>query len=348
MNSDLISLSEAAEHIETFYARLADLSQSLEEISNSSSEDHDSADTNTLPEEDGDSDSDWITEEESDGDTYDDDSESNWVTDQEDDSEETEDEEENEEEYEQGITDGETSLTIESDDEDDARSSSAAYRSRLFDDPDDERFATAVYRLRRRRHESYILMQSTFVRRLHDNLHRLSLLLDQTHERRAWFVDAFGTQGTHTTPASSAAVDRLDKRFLQEGDPAEREECTICQETFGVMSELIRMPCKHEYHGPCIRKWLGVSNTCPICRSAMPSEEDQAAEGGDTDDESQFESTDESGVHASEPGLDAREDVMQQCPFGHTIGTIYVYGSSSRFRRGSSEQVQPNPMDEVD
>ncbi|KAI9495514.1 hypothetical protein BDB00DRAFT_236241 [Zychaea mexicana] len=32
------------------------------------------------------------------------------------------------------------------------------------------------------------------------------------------------------------------------------------------------MPCKHEYHGKCIRHWLGVSTTCPMCRSTLPEE----------------------------------------------------------------------------
>ena len=43
-----------------------------------------------------------------------------------------------------------------------------------------------------------------------------------------------------------------------------KTECIICQETFGIDAELIKMPCKHEYHGKCIRHWLSVSTTCPM------------------------------------------------------------------------------------
>ena len=47
--------------------------------------------------------------------------------------------------------------------------------------------------------------------------------------------------------------------------------CAICLEDSGdagpPWSEL--RPCAHAFHGPCLRRWLEVQNTCPVCRVAV-------------------------------------------------------------------------------
>ena len=34
---------------------------------------------------------------------------------------------------------------------------------------------------------------------------------------------------------------------------------------------LSQLPCGHCFHGPCIRKWLKWRDTCPVCRTVLPS-----------------------------------------------------------------------------
>lgn len=36
-------------------------------------------------------------------------------------------------------------------------------------------------------------------------------------------------------------------------------------------------PCKHFFHGPCLRKWLAVKMVCPLCYSEI--EEDELIRG---------------------------------------------------------------------
>lgn len=49
------------------------------------------------------------------------------------------------------------------------------------------------------------------------------------------------------------------------------------------------MPCKHHFHLICIDKWLGINESCPICRYKMPlddqceKKDDESDDGGGND-----------------------------------------------------------------
>ncbi|CAI2322893.1 unnamed protein product [Caenorhabditis sp. 36 PRJEB53466] len=67
----------------------------------------------------------------------------------------------------------------------------------------------------------------------------------------------------------NAAVNNINQ--LKKADTTqlkEREDlCAIC---FIEMREEARItPCKHYFHGPCLRKWLAVKMVCPLCYSEM-------------------------------------------------------------------------------
>lgn len=48
------------------------------------------------------------------------------------------------------------------------------------------------------------------------------------------------------------------------------ETCGICMVEIG--DEMIGLlPCDHEYHEPCIRRWLSTKSTCPLCREEYPN-----------------------------------------------------------------------------
>ena len=52
-----------------------------------------------------------------------------------------------------------------------------------------------------------------------------------------------------------------------DGTPA---SCLICMERVRERASVLRMPCGHLFHEPCIAKWLDSNRTCPTCRKEIP------------------------------------------------------------------------------
>ncbi|GAB4840522.1 hypothetical protein Ancab_021291 [Ancistrocladus abbreviatus] len=53
------------------------------------------------------------------------------------------------------------------------------------------------------------------------------------------------------------------------GADQESQICTICQMECEAEESMATTRCGHEYHTDCIRKWLAVKNTCPLCNSTV-------------------------------------------------------------------------------
>ncbi|EPS62951.1 hypothetical protein M569_11838, partial [Genlisea aurea] len=67
-------------------------------------------------------------------------------------------------------------------------------------------------------------------------------------------------------PAAESAVEGLKKS----GKVTAEDRCAICMEDFEDGYEgFLTMPCCHNFHGDCIKRWLGISRYCPTCRYEM-------------------------------------------------------------------------------
>ncbi|KAL3508721.1 hypothetical protein ACH5RR_028122 [Cinchona calisaya] len=64
---------------------------------------------------------------------------------------------------------------------------------------------------------------------------------------------------------SSATCSVLDEAASMN---QEVDFCVICQTDYKDQEMVGTLDCGHEYHVDCIKKWLVVKNTCPICKSA--------------------------------------------------------------------------------
>ncbi|XP_078160362.1 uncharacterized protein LOC144555808 [Carex rostrata] len=50
-------------------------------------------------------------------------------------------------------------------------------------------------------------------------------------------------------------------------------QCAICKDLVLVGESVRRLPCSHDYHANCILPWLGIRNTCPLCRFELPTDD---------------------------------------------------------------------------
>ncbi|KAK8659960.1 hypothetical protein V6N13_030150 [Hibiscus sabdariffa] len=54
----------------------------------------------------------------------------------------------------------------------------------------------------------------------------------------------------------------------------DESSCVICLEEYKDMDEVGELKtCGHDYHVPCIKKWLSMKNTCPICKASVRAED---------------------------------------------------------------------------
>ncbi|XP_004298444.1 PREDICTED: uncharacterized protein LOC101309444 [Fragaria vesca subsp. vesca] len=71
-------------------------------------------------------------------------------------------------------------------------------------------------------------------------------------------------------PASRSSIQGLEPVTVLDADPL---SCAICLDDFE-QQPFTRLPCTHPFHVHCIVQCLEINHLCPICRYAMPTEEE--------------------------------------------------------------------------
>lgn len=80
-------------------------------------------------------------------------------------------------------------------------------------------------------------------------------------------------------PAAKDVVESLPSvRITQEAVDA-HEDCAICKDEYTVDEEALKLSCEHRFHPTCIKEWLGMRNTCPVCRFELKAGEKPSAKG---------------------------------------------------------------------
>lgn len=106
-------------------------------------------------------------------------------------------------------------------------------------------------------------------------LDELQFLLSSSNTTERGFGDilnnlfnAYAPKGT--PPAAPSIIDTLPTVTITEHE----QSCMICLENFAEGSEAVVLPCKHTFHGEeCVKSWLKLHNSCPICRYELPVED---------------------------------------------------------------------------
>ncbi|KAM1009895.1 hypothetical protein ACFX13_046145 [Malus domestica] len=75
-------------------------------------------------------------------------------------------------------------------------------------------------------------------------------------------------------PAALSVVEDLPSvEFTVEQLKKEEAVCAVCKDNILVEDKVRSLPCCHYYHQDCIVPWLGIRNTCPVCRYELPTDD---------------------------------------------------------------------------
>lgn len=79
--------------------------------------------------------------------------------------------------------------------------------------------------------------------------------------------ERFGRPAASEDQISALDTKEITADALQD---SKTSDCAVCQDRFEVGSSVKLLPCGHCFHEPCIIPWLKQSNSCPVCRAALP------------------------------------------------------------------------------
>lgn len=71
-------------------------------------------------------------------------------------------------------------------------------------------------------------------------------------------------------PASKESVENLTEIKITERS----KQCPVCLKEFETGTVAKTMPCKHSFHKECILPWLEKTNSCPLCRHELPTDDE--------------------------------------------------------------------------
>ena len=82
--------------------------------------------------------------------------------------------------------------------------------------------------------------------------------------------EELGTKNKLPPPASKKAIEEL-----KDSSAKEDGACPVCLKQFEKEETVKTMPCKHTFHSGCILPWLQKTNSCPLCRHELPTDDEE-------------------------------------------------------------------------
>ncbi|PSR95706.1 E3 ubiquitin-protein like [Actinidia chinensis var. chinensis] len=119
----------------------------------------------------------------------------------------------------------------------------------------------------------------------HDHHREMRLDIDHmSYEELLALGERIGNVGTGLSKETISS--RLKTRTYMNLEAAacadqEIDFCVICQTDYKNQEKIGTLDCGHEYHVDCVKRWLLIKNTCPICKSSAltPEREDFYRQG---------------------------------------------------------------------
>ncbi|CAK1542014.1 unnamed protein product [Leptosia nina] len=70
-------------------------------------------------------------------------------------------------------------------------------------------------------------------------------------------------------PMPRDILNSIPDETVTEEQVAANMSCSVCWETFQLGETVSKLECEHIFHKPCIKPWLELHATCPICRRSL-------------------------------------------------------------------------------
>ncbi|KAI3849024.1 hypothetical protein MKX03_011467 [Papaver bracteatum] len=89
----------------------------------------------------------------------------------------------------------------------------------------------------------------------------VAMMRDILSRLRPLLISACMRSRVHHKSATSSCFNDSGANLEKENDT-----CIICQAEYKKLEKIGILDCGHEYHVECIKQWLLINKTCPICR----------------------------------------------------------------------------------
>uniref|UniRef100_A0A7N4P4S1 E3 ubiquitin-protein ligase RNF181 n=1 Tax=Sarcophilus harrisii TaxID=9305 RepID=A0A7N4P4S1_SARHA len=90
--------------------------------------------------------------------------------------------------------------------------------------------------------------------------------------------ELFSWENRLPPPAARRAVENLPKSTITGAQADKGLKCPVCLLEFEEEQTALEMPCQHLFHSDCILPWLGKTNSCPLCRCELPTDNEEYEE----------------------------------------------------------------------
>ena len=79
-------------------------------------------------------------------------------------------------------------------------------------------------------------------------------------------INLLNTDGDPQSTVDFEIMNKLEKRMVNQELLDKADKCVICLDSFKKDEEVNILRCEHLYHCACLKTWLEMHPTCPMCR----------------------------------------------------------------------------------
>ncbi|CAH3138894.1 unnamed protein product [Pocillopora meandrina] len=94
--------------------------------------------------------------------------------------------------------------------------------------------------------------------------------------------------GAGPPPADSKKIEDLQKVEVTEESAESDKFCAVCKEQCSKDEDVRRLPCSHIFHFGCIKPWLKMHDSCPVCRLSLSNTQTRGSRDSDSSTPEQF------------------------------------------------------------